>query len=179
MRPGSVSKAKTRSIDTGTVWMTVRLTGRMGSTVDGSWAPRRRGVNHLAREDREIGLPRPHGRRVLLGHHARDLCDVAEVVNDPRCEQLRERHLAQLGMPAAQGQLLPGQVPAPQRRDTFGTQLAKSIQQSLERPARESPALCESVERLKRLRFPLGEDDLRSEERRVGKECRSRWSPYH
>src|SRR3712207_1887749 len=24
-----------------------------------------------------------------------------------------------------------------------------------------------------------GEQDLRSEERRVGKECRSRWSPYH
>ena len=23
------------------------------------------------------------------------------------------------------------------------------------------------------------EDQLRSEERRVGKECRSRWSPYH
>ena len=22
-------------------------------------------------------------------------------------------------------------------------------------------------------------DDVRSEERRVGKECRSRWSPYH
>ena len=28
--------------------------------------------------------------------------------------------------------------------------------------------------------FMLGDDpDLRSEERRVGKECRSRWSPYH
>ena len=25
----------------------------------------------------------------------------------------------------------------------------------------------------------LGIDDVRSEERRVGKECRSRWSPYH
>ena len=25
----------------------------------------------------------------------------------------------------------------------------------------------------------LGDDGLRSEERRVGKECRSRWSPYH
>ena len=25
----------------------------------------------------------------------------------------------------------------------------------------------------------LSEDLLRSEERRVGKECRSRWSPYH
>ena len=26
---------------------------------------------------------------------------------------------------------------------------------------------------------PIEDDDLRSEERRVGKECRSRWSPYH
>ena len=26
---------------------------------------------------------------------------------------------------------------------------------------------------------PLGMADIRSEERRVGKECRSRWSPYH
>ena len=25
----------------------------------------------------------------------------------------------------------------------------------------------------------LSEEDMRSEERRVGKECRSRWSPYH
>ena len=25
----------------------------------------------------------------------------------------------------------------------------------------------------------LGDKGLRSEERRVGKECRSRWSPYH
>src|SRR3712207_9308326 len=25
----------------------------------------------------------------------------------------------------------------------------------------------------------LGDDAVRSEERRVGKECRSRWSPYH
>ena len=27
--------------------------------------------------------------------------------------------------------------------------------------------------------FPLHSCDDRSEERRVGKECRSRWSPYH
>src|SRR2546429_3540617 len=25
----------------------------------------------------------------------------------------------------------------------------------------------------------FGDDEIRSEERRVGKECRSRWSPYH
>src|SRR3712207_8326091 len=29
------------------------------------------------------------------------------------------------------------------------------------------------------LALGLGEHLLRSEERRVGKECRSRWSPYH
>ena len=36
--------------------------------------------------------------------------------------------------------------------------------------------------REKLARFMVGRngvDDLRSEERRVGKECRSRWSPYH
>ena len=27
--------------------------------------------------------------------------------------------------------------------------------------------------------MPTSGKDLRSEERRVGKECRSRWSPYH
>ena len=27
--------------------------------------------------------------------------------------------------------------------------------------------------------FTINVDDKRSEERRVGKECRSRWSPYH
>ena len=31
----------------------------------------------------------------------------------------------------------------------------------------------------KKLLFTLGIIVLRSEERRVGKECRSRWSPYH
>ena len=29
------------------------------------------------------------------------------------------------------------------------------------------------------LGFRINEKSLRSEERRVGKECRSRWSPYH
>src|SRR5713226_6359617 len=28
-------------------------------------------------------------------------------------------------------------------------------------------------------RVPIGQREGRSEERRVGKECRSRWSPYH
>ena len=28
-------------------------------------------------------------------------------------------------------------------------------------------------------RYEVSKNKLRSEERRVGKECRSRWSPYH
>ena len=32
---------------------------------------------------------------------------------------------------------------------------------------------------VKGIRFSLEQDGMRSEERRVGKECRSRWSPYH
>src|SRR3712207_983239 len=38
-------------------------------------------------------------------------------------------------------------------------------------------ALDQPVAQPRLVRDPLGE--LRSEERRVGKECRSRWSPYH
>ena len=34
-------------------------------------------------------------------------------------------------------------------------------------------------ERIKLLLLPSDPEDDRSEERRVGKECRSRWSPYH
>ena len=32
---------------------------------------------------------------------------------------------------------------------------------------------------LKRKNIPVFRREIRSEERRVGKECRSRWSPYH
>ena len=41
--------------------------------------------------------------------------------------------------------------------------------------------LCEQQDRLKWVKCEISEEaDLcRSEERRVGKECRSRWSPYH
>ena len=37
----------------------------------------------------------------------------------------------------------------------------------------EVKAIGKSLERL------TAKGDIRSEERRVGKECRSRWSPYH
>ena len=37
----------------------------------------------------------------------------------------------------------------------------------------------ETEEEMVVYRALYGEGGLRSEERRVGKECRSRWSPYH
>src|SRR5256885_14267091 len=40
-------------------------------------------------------------------------------------------------------------------------------------------ALFEDEDSLRRLEGRLRSDPTRSEERRVGKECRSRWSPYH
>ena len=40
-------------------------------------------------------------------------------------------------------------------------------------------ALASEVSDSKNSRSHLEEDLYRSEERRVGKECRSRWSPYH
>ena len=41
-------------------------------------------------------------------------------------------------------------------------------------------AASKEVEALANLKLLLNTtDQLRSEERRVGKECRSRWSPYH
>ena len=49
---------------------------------------------------------------------------------------------------------------------------------------REIRNICEifnlKVEKLKRISFGQYKvKSIRSEERRVGKECRSRWSPYH
>ena len=37
----------------------------------------------------------------------------------------------------------------------------------------------EVIRKLHDAGFIIEIDDFRSEERRVGKECRSRWSPYH
>ena len=37
----------------------------------------------------------------------------------------------------------------------------------------------DDIVQLRNLLSEHGDNDMRSEERRVGKECRSRWSPYH
>ena len=54
----------------------------------------------------------------------------------------------------------------------------ESISASVSRPLPRSEAKA-AVSRSERLPNTQCPSQLRSEERRVGKECRSRWSPYH
>src|SRR5688572_33089482 len=58
----------------------------------------------------------------------------------------------------------------PERRELFGN---LSVEVNLRLGGYRRGAPTETLARIYRL-FPI-----RSEERRVGKECRSRWSPYH
>src|SRR3712207_7141382 len=52
----------------------------------------------------------------------------------------------------------------------------RSVTRAAEQMRLSQPALSASLARLRR---HFDDELLRSEERRVGKECRSRWSPYH
>ena len=44
---------------------------------------------------------------------------------------------------------------------------------------RRFTSFCNSLDALSEAKNRDFSDSFRSEERRVGKECRSRWSPYH
>ena len=57
---------------------------------------------------------------------------------------------------------------------------AQPLDQALAQLARQAGLqLLAAPELVQGRRAPAVEGRLRSEERRVGKECRSRWSPYH
>ena len=56
-----------------------------------------------------------------------------------------------------------------QRRIDYYNEKAEKFEQQSSQLAHESSKMVEAI--------PMGQP--RSEERRVGKECRSRWSPYH
>src|SRR5256885_16427563 len=65
--------------------------------------------------------------------------------------------------------------------DMDGLEVCRRIR-ALPGPAAQVPVLMltakgDPMDRI--IGLEIGADDYRSEERRVGKECRSRWSPYH
>ena len=57
--------------------------------------------------------------------------------------------------------------------------LFRSLENGAEEPANEPAEGQDSALSGQEAPDPDGEAGDRSEERRVGKECRSRWSPYH
>src|SRR5260370_14278499 len=65
----------------------------------------------------------------------------------------------------------------------FGVVAGQGVAPPLFGPAGVAVKVAEDVEAAQRGQFDPAEqlvaDQHRSEERRVGKECRSRWSPYH
>ena len=73
-------------------------------------------------------------------------------------------------------EILPGVWLTALRTDKFKTAwLSVNLLTQLRRSTAACTAVLPYVLRRGSTRLP----DLRSEERRVGKECRSRWSPYH
>src|SRR5262245_28302927 len=56
-------------------------------------------------QDPQVLLPGADGGVAALAHHADDLPDVVQVVDDPGGEELGQRHGTELGMPARQGEL--------------------------------------------------------------------------
>ena len=61
--------------------------------------------------------------------------------------------------------------------------LIHALQEKLSNREREIDHLQAQLDKLRRMNFGSRSEKvsrrIRSEERRVGKECRSRWSPYH
>src|SRR3989442_10626631 len=78
--------------------------------------------------------------------------------------------------------LLHGRLPEPSERDRFTQDLAGRRGLSHAAMALVHEAAAAKVPPMDALRMAaaiLSLGRVRSEERRVGKECRSRWSPYH
>src|SRR5256885_15501302 len=61
--------------------------------------------------------------------------------------------------------------------DGLGADIAAAVRASAARPTHRISRNWDTGEETSRL--TMGDEAERSEERRVGKECRSRWSPYH
>ena len=53
----------------------------------------------------EVDTPRSNGFPILVGHHARKLVQVREVMNGPGCQKLREVYNAEFWMSSATGQI--------------------------------------------------------------------------
>src|ERR1039458_7372899 len=112
---------------------------------------------------------------------------VGAVGSEPRARRGAGHHPARMWLPSDEmarnflieppgGASLPT-APSPGRRlpDSGGGHSRKATR-STQRPRTQSPSAAGGLSPPDQAK---GSHDPRSEERRVGKECRSRWSPYH
>src|SRR2546425_9132927 len=120
-------------------------------------APRAPGERHELRRARGVLPPPPL------------LADVADPEIQARLERVHETRLPHAGFSGQDGGAAPQQVA--QRGETLGRMDRRREYLIAGRPV----AAAEQLQR-RAVELELVE---RSEERRVGKECRSRWSPYH
>src|SRR3712207_9373206 len=87
----------------------------------------------------------------------------------------------QFGRPLAQTQLFQKKLADMQTEIALGLQASLRVGRLMDE-GRAAPEMISLVKRNncgKALDIARLARDMRSEERRVGKECRSRWSPYH
>src|SRR5258708_3252746 len=111
---------------------------------------------------REIRPPWTDRVAILLGHDARRLRDVAEVVRHPRGQQLAERDRSKLWMLALESQLSVRETPAGKCDDIPGAQPREFRQQIRQRFSLALPELRKAVIRREPAVRALGEDDLRA-----------------
>jgi hypothetical protein len=99
---------------------------------------------------------------MAFGHHARDLRNVAKVVDNPRREKLTKRDWPKLGVLARQIELIVRQLPRTQGFQITNAQTLKVVNELRERPASTLAKLSETVEGRKGATVTLVQNDLRA-----------------
>lgn len=99
---------------------------------------------------------------MAFGHHARDLRNVAKVVDNPRREKLTKRDWPKLGVLAGQIELIVRQLPRTQGFQTTNAQTLKVVKEFRKRPSSTLAKLSETVEGRKGAIVTLVQDDLRA-----------------
>ena len=82
---------------------------------------------------------------VLLGHHPRDLSHVPQVMHNPGCQQLPERHPPQAGVLTRKIELPGREFPGAQQAQIRGTQAGEFGKQGLQRGACVPRAVAETI----------------------------------
>jgi hypothetical protein len=103
-------------------------------------------------EDGEVGAPGAHRRAVPLGHHARDLRQVAEIVDHPRRQQFPQRDGPERGMRPAPCQIIAGERQLPKCREIRRPQSLERSEKIGHRATTGGTTVGNAVERLEALR---------------------------